>query len=395
MRKNDKFLISLCLAAALCAGCGQKDAVSTENGADTESTAPTDTQTTAASGDMAGTALAELFPGSWTGTSDKVTFACTIEAPEGFDPSAFRLPAVTGMQYQWISKDTVYAKYVEGKEIAEEYNYPSETEGVPDDDIWVLADGSQVCTGGGYGFGITEAAVSKFLYVTRKTEVGASTEDFAFATGEESTAQVKDALEELSFPVDEYRFSWFALSGGEHQELEQAAYEEGTVEEENMLGDAWAGQDEYEIWAWQTYGGLSVIPEYLTLHMTAAKGAGDYTGAPVSATVTAEGVQGLSASVPYSLKETEEQVEFVPFSTIAQKVEERYDNLLTDTTWTVTMAKLLLRIYQDKSEAYAASPIWYFQVQDDSVDPSSAGDYEGLDVLMYDAATGEEVYLNN
>ncbi len=321
----------------------------------------------------------DFFPTSYAGGSETVKFDCALEVPEEFEAQNFYLPEITGIQY--IDSDAAYANYVEGKEVTETYHYPSDDEETPDENIYILADGSIVAISGVDGLQYNAAESGKYLYVMRATEEGASHEDFEFETGENCVNQVKAALAAVSYPVDEFRFSWFSLSGEEHGELEQAALENGEIDEEDVVGD-WTDKDEYEIYAWQTYGGLPVFHPYMTSALTRAFES--YQKATVSSVFTQNGIQTLAANLPYLFEKTDEKVDFLPFAEIAAAVEERYEKLLTDSVYTVKRAKLAMRVYVDQKQKYAAEPIWYFEVVDNN---------GGIEVILFDAGSGEEIFL--
>lgn len=311
-----------------------------------------------------------------------VKFDCSVEVSEEFDPENFYLPQVMGMQY--IDGDAACKTYVEGQEIREEYHYPSEKENVPDDDVYILTDGTQVSVSGTGGFNYATEESSYYHRVMRKNETGASKAEFAFGKGEDCVANAKEKLAALAFPTDEYRFSWFSLSGEEHQKLEQEGLEAGSIGEEDVQPD-WTDKDEYEIYAWQTYGGLQVLPEIMTT--TNKRAFESYQRAPVSAAYTKNGCVCLAAGVPYCFEKTDKKAVFLPFGEIAAAVEKRYENLLTDSPVTVTRAKLVLRIYrEEKQNMLAAAPVWYFE---------TSGQEENPEVLLFDAMSGKEIYLQN
>ncbi|MBQ7372927.1 MAG: hypothetical protein IJW67_13795, partial [Blautia sp.] len=218
--------------------------------------------------------------------------------------------------------------------------------------------------------------------VMRATEKGASRDNFDFATGDSLVEQVTQALADVSYPVNEFQFSWFSLSGEEHKQLEQDALENGMIEKENMQGD-WNGKDEYEIYAWQMYDNLPVFPQLMTTAISRAFES--YQKAPVTAMVTRHGMQSLVAQLPYSFMETDEIVSFLPFSKIAAAVEDHYEKILTEQTYIVNRAKLALRVYLDEKQDLQAEPIWYFEVSDNS---------GRVEVVLIQAETGKEIYLN-
>ncbi|MDO4337216.1 MAG: hypothetical protein Q4C91_03905 [Eubacteriales bacterium] len=370
MKGIRRYLIAVLCAVVLFTGCGKKNM-----GGETSNEIVNIENEEASNIEEEG-----FFPASYTGGSDIVKFDCTLEVPAEFDPKNFYLPEITGMQY--IDGDAVYRNYVEGEEIKETYNYPSEKEGVPDDNVYIFNDDRTVSVSGVDGFGYYDPEVSRYRQVMRATERGASQEDFEFGTGESCVEQVKEALKNISYPVDEFEFSWFSLSGEEHEKLEQEALRNGVIGEENLQGD-WTGKDEYEIYAWQIYDGLPVFPQWMTTSLTRA--VESYQKAQVSAVFTSNGMVNLDADPPYIFEKTDKTADFLSFSEIAKAVEERYKKILTDSTYTVNRAKLAVRVYIDENQKYKAEPVWYFEVADNN---------GGTEILLFNAESGKEIFLN-
>lgn len=322
----------------------------------------------------------ELFPASYTGGTELVKFDCDLEIPEEFDPQNFYIPRISGLQY--INRETAYDTYVEGKEIEEEYHDPQDDKNAPSDDYYILQDGTNVSINQGINYSRPESSI--YAYVMRDNEAGASQNDFSFGTGENSVSQVKEALAKLDFPVDEYQFSWFSLSGQEHIELEQEKLANGIIGTENMRTDWTQIEGEYEIYAWQIYGGLQVFPPIMSMgHNLAFE---NYQMAPVNSVFSDQGMLSLRAEAPYDFEKTDEAASFLPFSELVSAVEEKYDQLLIEDgiAYTVERAKLAVRVYMDETQSEAAEPVWYFEVSDSN---------GASDVLLFNALTGKEIFL--
>ena len=100
-----------------------------------------------------------------------------------------------------------------------------------------------------------------------------------------------------------------------------------------------------------------------------------------------DGMQALLAEEPYLLEPTDVKADFLSFEEIADRVIEKYERLLLEegTVYTVERAMLAVRIYDEASQ-YGAEPIWYFEVTNNMTYP---------EVLMFNAITGEEIYLQS
>lgn len=369
MRHMRKCMAVILGIAVLASGCGKKNE-STKAEIMPETVPESDTATIGAS----------LFPESYTGGSERVKFDCTLEVPKEFDSDKFYRPEVTGLQY--IDQDVAYDTYIEGENVEAQYQYPTDDENVPEQDIYVLADGTQVIIDAGLNYLRPEG--SSYLYVMRDNEVGASQNNFSYGTGEDSVAQVEKSLADMVYPTNEFQFSWFSLSGEEHMTMEQEKLDKGEIGPEDMRIDWTSVEGEYEIFAWQTYEGLQVFPQRMTMGMAFAYE--NYQNAPVQAIVSDQGILTLVAEAPYNFEESSELLSFLPFSEIASKVEEKYENLLLDddSVYTVERAKLAMRVYVDESQHYAAEPVWYLEVSDNN------GSEE---VLLFNAASGKEIFL--
>lgn len=377
MRKR-KFIILMCVAASTICACSKEQSTSSaESGTEAVVTE-----------EMSGTTresetqeVQEAFPESYTGGTETVKFDCTLEVSDNFNINEFYLPEITGKQY--LDSDAVYSQFIEGQDVSETYSSDSDKENVPGDDMYVLADGTSVTISGVDGFIYSTPSLSIYDAVMRSSEKGASKEDFSFDTGDNCVEKIKESLKGIGYPIDEFNFDWFSLSGEEHKELEQEAAENGSISQDEVHED-WTDKNSYEIYAWQMYEGLPVLSEWFTLTMSRALES--YQKAQVQAVYTADGCISLMANIPYKVEKTEELAKFLTFDEIAGAVETRYDNLMTDSVYTINRAKLMLRVYYNEEQEYEIEPVWYFESTDTD---------GNLEILMFNALTGEEIFLND
>lgn len=317
------------------------------------------------------------FPAAYRDETEKVMINCSLEVPEGFDPYHFHLPKVTGIQY--YNTEKAYAKFVEGKEIAEQHDSASSTEGVPGMTYYVMPNDDIVGIGSYLNYALSESSV--YRTVVRSNERFAPKEDFSFGSGDGCTEEVIDLLREIEYPVDEFYFDWFSTSGSEYEILEQRALEDGMIE--NQKADGWTEENNaYEIYGWQMYEGLSVFPQIMTSLMSRA--IVNYQRAPVAALYNKNGMLTLMANEPYLFEHSEDIALFKPFPEIADVLIAKYDNLLNELTYSVTRAKLAVRVFYDESQMYQAEPVWYFEVYDN---------HSNLEIALFNAVTAEEIYL--
>lgn len=362
--RNRYITLALCVLVTVC-GCGK-----------------TETETEAVTQVKEETEAAEkqpYFPSTYTDGTEKVTMDCTLEVPEGFDAYNFHLPEVAGLQY--YNAEKAYAKFVEGKEVAEQHEQSAGEEGSPGLTHYVMADGSIVGIGSLFNRWLPEASV--YQTVVRQSERSAPKEDFAFGSGDSCTEEVAEILREIEYPVDEVKFDWFSTSGADYEILEQRALEDGVIGNENLKADGWTEDNNaYEIYGWQTYEGLPVFPQIMTSLMSRA--IENYQKATVTALYNKNGMLTLMANETYFFEHSEDVTAFKPFPEIADALIAKYDYLLNELTYTVTRAKLAVRVYFDESQVYQAEPVWYFEVYDNN---------SNLEIVLFNAVTGEEIYL--
>ena len=332
------------------------------------------TEDTVQSADM------DFFPKSYSKQTEKVKFECLLDVPEKFEASNFHAPKIKGLFN--IDSQIAYAKYVEGNTITEEYHDEPTRENEKGSDTYILEDGTVVSLSGGFLYYAPESAI--YRQVVRVSERSAPKDDFGFAAGDDCTERVKEELKAIGCPVDEYQFGWFSTSGEDYAILEQRAMDDGTLDSQNAKPDGWTEADNaYEIYGWQIYEGLQVFPQWMTTAMSRA--VESYQKAPVSALYTEQGILSLALTEAPCIFESSDQIlEFLPFTEIADVLIQKYTDLLDDAFYTVTYAKLALRTYFDEKQQLAAEPIWYFEVTDGN----------SSKVVLVNAVTGKEIFLN-
>lgn len=320
-----------------------------------------------------------FFPLSYAGGTEKVKFDCILEIPERFDPFNFYLPKVNGLQC--VDQDAAFKVGVGEQEIKDQIMYPKDADHIADEYLYFLSDDTMIDVD--TGFSIWSDIASCYSRTAPLNERGVSKEKFPFGAAEDYIDQIKDKLSSISYPVNEFQFYWFSVNKNEYQELEQKYLEDGSIEPDKVKGE-WTDEDNiYEIYAWQMYGELPVFPQFMTKRI--GRAFENYQKAPLSAMCSEKGILCLNATAPYKFETTEDKASFLAFPEIVSTVEQKYDNLLDETVYTVYRAKLVVRVYYDENQQYAAEPIWYFEVMD--------GD-ENATVVLVNALSGKEIYLD-
>lgn len=383
MRKRKKRLIAGVVAFSIfLGGCGKVQQEAGEEKAAMEATGREEkikTEIVSGKEEKPEKDVSDFFPDFYQAETEKVKFDCALEISEEFKAFEFHIPMVRGI-YNY-NQDAAREEFVDMERVTEQYEYPPTEQTPVTEHFYLYEDGTGIYLS--LAMTYYSGLAGKYRYVVRNDEKGAPREKFSFATGEECVTKVKEALQKIDYPEDEFKFDWFSTSGEEYAEMEQQAIEDGAVEAENINQEGWSKKDNsYEIYAWQIYEGLPVFPWVMTSQMTRA--IENYQKAPVSALFTEKGMLALSAQAPYIFEKTEETAVFKSFSEIVDAVSMKYENLLDENKYFVTRAKLVLRVYYNENQELTAEPVWYFEVVDSN---------SNMEVVLIQALTGEEIYL--
>ena len=128
--------------------------------------------------------------------------------------------------------------------------------------------------------------------------------------------------------------------------------------------------------------GIPVFHELMSVAKQMADDSPD--NAPVQAIYSARGLEELSINYIYDFKNEQNTVALKPFEEITSVVEAKYENLLNDSKYEITRAKLYERVYTGENQKYAEEPIWYFEVVENGNNKT---------VTLVNAETGKEINL--
>ena len=397
MRRSNLIIIGNIMAAILLfgtAGCRRQrkteEGVSSESAQKMELTATSEYAVNVEEGALESEKIEtesnesqSAFPSAYKSKKKMVTFDCALEVPNEFLNGNFSMPSVRGINYGDPQKQYDVLVKPHESEIAETDKNESLEDGKPDDMFYDLANGDHYTTGNGVNF-YTPKGI-KYGRVLAHDEGILSHNIFTFGTPDDKINEIKKLVNDIGYSSDQYAFSWYSLSSEERNKMEQQAVEEGRVTSEN-IPDQWEqGDDTYTIYAWQNYNGLDVLPWYMTVNMRAAEM--DFSTAPLTAVFDEDGLQTFQMSAPIMLENTDktgEAVQVLPFEKIADAVENRFESMITDQHYTVKKAKMVLRTYNDENQKLSAEVVWHLTVTDDK---------GNIQILMYDALTGKEIFL--
>lgn len=87
----------------------------------------------------------------------------------------------------------------------------------------------------------------------------------------------------------------------------------------------------------------------------------------IQAIYSKRGVEILSYSgYMYKFDVSDQKINFLAFDDIASVVFDKFNNLLNESTYKITRAKLYERVFLNEAQQMEVSPVWYFEIlQDD------------------------------
>lgn len=312
--------------------------------------------------------------------SGKVRFQCELEVPENWNGK--EIPKFILESVHFVDSEKTYANFVEGKEILEHYNTPA-SDLYPEENYYVLADGTNVGIGMEFGVSTEKSAYYAQIGVTNTENM----EKFTSATesivnDQDAVQKVKETLENAGYAVENLVFQTSSLSADILREIENQYVAEGLLEESKRKPE-WTNEDDVCIvYARQTVSGILVYPELSVMAQALAYDTPE--SSPVVAVCSTRGIESLRVYGLYDFQEDGENVPLKGFDEIAATVETKYENLLDESTYTVTRAKFYERAYINEDQQYTAEPIWYLEIND-----NNSQKY----VMLVNAETGKEIYL--
>lgn len=313
--------------------------------------------------------------------SGKVRFDCSVEAPEDIGNKNLPRTSVEGL-YR-CDQEKAWSMFGEGQEIAEKHETQAE-EGKSASAYYTFADGGSLGIDGGVNYGVEGR--EHYLNMNPLNSENMSVLEggsVSFASAEECIEQVKNAMEELGYQTGEFSFQAFPVDADRMKVLEEEYISQELLAEEDRKGEWSEADDAWVLYAYQEHNGIPVFHEAMSIARQFADDSPE--NAAVSAICSARGFERLNiSSFIYVFKDEESAVSFKPFEEIAGVVEQRYENLLDESEYEVTKAKLFERVYVDEQQKYASEPVWHFTVVQDGARET---------VVLVNAETGKEVFL--
>lgn len=319
------------------------------------------------------------FPENFFEEEGRVTVDCELEIGGDSRSRQRQLPQVRGERYSDIEK--AYQIYAAGKDIEEEY-HDEGTHGLPDRDSYVFYENGLMSVGPTFSFSTENAKYYSRVGAAREENVNDYTNHtVSFMSGEDAAEQIKKAIKDLGYSEEEFYFFYYPLNWETMRDIESKYVDEELIETGDVKDEWTSDDDAYFVYAFQKISNLPVYHRLMSITHELAFHTVD--SAPVQAVYSTRGIEWLYISNIYDF-EGEQDVQLQNIDSIIQVVTDKYNTLLSESTYLVNRAKLYVRVLLDEKQDYKTSIIWYFEVQSDN------GKKE---VMLVDAVSGKEIYL--
>ena len=186
---------------------------------------------------------------------------------------------------------------------------------------------------------------------------------------------------ETGFSEFEFQLSAYPVSYRVMQKKEAEVYT--SEEEQSQKKEKWTQEDDaYVVYGFQAKDSLPIFHQWMTIFRTMAYDNVD--NASIVAIYSRRGIEFIMAWPIYNLEDTGELLALKDFEEITGIVEAKFENILNESTYEVTRAKLFQMVRLNENQEYVAEPIWYFEVVEDGTSKS---------ITLVDAVTGKEIVL--
>ena len=320
----------------------------------------------------------DYFPKEYDAESEsgKVRFNCTLEIPESLNGRNIQKTSVEGLQA--YDKDAAYVMFGEGKEVSQKEQY----EGDYGDAIYYMfSDGTSLYLDYNVLWASATSSLYAYLGVSQSDYIDLFSDGTVSLDKESCISEIKNDMNELGYDTEMLSFQAIPLSVDAMNELRSQELNDGLLKEGDT-NEPTSEDEAYFIYAYQENTGIPVFHEAMSIAKQMADNSPD--NAPVQAIYSARGLEQLSINYIYDFKNEQSTVTLKPFDEITSVAEEKYENLLNDSKYEITRAKLYKRVYTAEDQKYAEEPIWYFEVVENGNDKT---------VMLVNAETGKEINL--
>lgn len=327
----------------------------------------------------------KAFPEQYNQIIDNLIFETNIIVPENLKMRKIDIPLAAVQKIDWnIVKDKLF----DGVTVANEM--PGETmdeKGYAGEAMYYMGDEGQVlnlypdrCTfNNAFYYDVLHA-----FDLERNPEKYSNIENLSFASKEEVFKNINNILQEIGVLLGEKpEYKAYALKH-ETMEAEEYAIDMEGNEDISKYRAAWIPEDDsYYFTVYQTYKGMPVFSVY-------AQGIQKMEdwNAPVQVLYSTRGLEYLGLGSTYLFSEGSEQKELLEFDKVAEKITEKYTQIITDSTFRVKDARLCLYPYRTGQDSYDVKLIWVVDMTEQAVGDDSEQSFQNA----YDACTAEEIY---
>lgn len=249
--------------------------------------------------------------------------------------------------------------------------------------IYDFADGSTLSAGTVFSYVSENFSYYSRVGVPSYSEDLHSEEELDFMSKAECVAYLQNILSETGFSSAELDFVCYSVSADQLQRHEEEAVSTGFIAGDKAKGTWTAEDDAYVIYGSQKWKEIPVFNEIMSMHQTFALETLD--NSPIMAIISSRGVEYFMCNYIYQFENTEQRLQLKPFEEIVQVVADKFNNLLSDSTYLADKARLYEMVCLNTDQQYTAKPIWYFEVGPE--------DSESRTVTLVDAVTGKEIFL--
>ena len=349
---------------AMCSGCGK-------------STPSEESNVTTAQDDK-NLETEDSFPEAYNTESEsgKVKFNCTLELPENLNGRSIQKTSVEGLHA--YDKDKAYSLFAEGKEVSQKDQYDWDGGDVAN---YTFSDGSSLYLDNYMHWGSATSSLYSYLGVQQSDYIDLFSSGTVSLDKDNCISEIKKNMNELGYDTENLSFQSMPLSVDAMKKLRDQELNNGLLEE-GKTNEPTSDDEAYFIYAYQENTGIPVFHELMSVAKQMSDDSPD--NAPVQAIYSARGLEKISINYIYDFKNEQNTVTLKPFEEIASVVEEKYENLLNDSKYEITRAKLYERVYTGENQKYAEEPIWYFEIVENDNNKT---------VMLVNAETGKEINL--
>jgi len=320
----------------------------------------------------------DSFPKSYNTESEsgKVKFNCTLELPEKLNGRSIQKTSVEGLHV--YDKEKAYSLFAEGKEVSQKEQYDWDGGDVAN---YTFSDGSSLYLDNYVQWVSATTSLYSYLGVQQADYIDLFSSGSVSLDKDSCISEIEKDMNELGYDTENLSFQAIPLSVDAMKKLRDQELNNGLLEE-GKTNEPTSDDEAYFIYAYQENMGIPVFHELMSVAKQMADDSPD--NAPVQAIYSARGLEELSINYIYDFKNEQNTVALKPFEEITSVVEAKYENLLNDSKYEITRAKLYERVYTGENQKYAEEPIWYFEVVENGNNKT---------VTLVNAETGKEINL--